>query len=311
MKIINDHPESQRYKVAAFYCFIPLRDDDIKSLKGKLSDIANEGLIKGTILLAPEGFNGTICGQPDYIDRLINVLIEGDYEGFPEIKYSWTRVQAFRRFKIKIKHEIVTMGVMGVSPNSLVGAYVKPDNWNDYLSDPETMVIDTRNKYEIGIGTFRGAINPYTDNFRQFPLWVKSFLRPFVEKNKPKRIAMFCTGGIRCEKATSYLIQEGLDSVHHLHGGILRYLEEVPEEESLWQGECFVFDQRVSLTHGLGIGNYSLCYACGMPLSVEDRKSHSYIKGVQCGHCINTYSVQDRERFSERQTQYDKLLDNK
>ena len=213
----------------------------------------------------------------------------------------------FRRFKARRKKEIVTMGIEGVNPRINVGTYVDPEDWNALVDDPDTLVIDTRNHYETAIGSFDGAIDPGTDSFRDFPHWAESELRPLVDGTDPKRIAMFCTGGIRCEKASSYLQQQGFGEVHHLRGGILKYLEQVPEEDSRWRGECFVFDQRVALNHQLEPGEHSLCHACGLPLSPQQRSDPSYIKGVQCVHCVERFTDADRERFAMRQRQMDQL----
>jgi UPF0176 protein len=204
---------------------------------------------------------------------------------------------------VRIKREIVTMGCPTVKPAEQVGTYVPPQQWDALIRDPDVLVVDTRNAYEVAVGTFAGAIDPGTESFREFPAWVEQELRPLVEQRQPKAIAMFCTGGIRCEKSTAYLLQQGFDNVHHLQGGILRYLEEMPEQGSSWQGECFVFDQRVSVNHQLEPGSYSLCHACGLPLSPADRELASYLEGVSCRHCLERFSDADRARFAERQHQ--------
>jgi len=293
------------FQVAAFYCFTPLQEESIVFLLESLNKNALEGQVRGTILLAAEGINGTVCGPVKGVSSLLQKLQEACLENTLDVKLSWTHVQAFRRFKARRKCEIVTMGVAGIDPNNSVGIYVEPLHWNAYLSDPETLVIDTRNEYEIAIGSFKGSVNPYTDTFREFPAWVDDNLNSLVEEKCTKRIAMFCTGGIRCEKATSYLLKEGFKEVHHLHGGILRYLDEVPQEESLWDGECFVFDQRVALNHDLAPGVHHLCHACGRPLAPEDLKSLSFLRGIQCAYCEDLYTDQDRSRFAERQRQID------
>ena len=221
------------------------------------------------------------------------------------MKRSWADKPVFRRFKARRKKEIVTIGVASVDPSASVGTYVEPEHWNALVDDPDTLVIDTRNSYETAIGTFEGAIDPSTESFRDFPQWAESTLRPMIEEKGSKRIAMFCTGGIRCEKASSYLQQQGFGEVHHLRGGILKYLEQVPEAESRWQGECFVFDQRVALNHRLEPGEHSLCHACGLPVSAQQRELPSYIKGVQCIHCVDRFTDADRERFAMRQRQID------
>ncbi len=294
-------------QVASFYSFTELSDDVITSLFDKVTNLANERQIKGIVLFALEGINGTICGSCEAVNSLLNLLEEPLFDFPLQIKYSWTPKQAFRRFKARRKAEIVTMGVEGINPSKLAGTYIEPNEWNDVIDDPETLIIDTRNDYEVAVGTFNRAINPHTDMFREFPEWVNNKLRPLVEQKQPKQIAMFCTGGIRCEKATSYLNKQGFKDVRHLHGGILSYLEQIPQTESRWQGECFVFDQRVALNHQLLPGTHLLCHACGMPLSVEDRMKNSYIRGSQCHLCKDRFTDQDRKRFVERQKQIDTL----
>ncbi len=310
MKELKNDSSKYNFKVAAFYSFLNLKDELLLSMKEELTIKASEFEVKGTILLANEGINGTISGSVQGINTLLDILQKQLNINSLNVKISWNNKQAFKRFKARLKPEVVTIGIPQVSPSKEVGEYVESEKWNSYLTDPETIVIDTRNDYEIGIGGFEGSINPHTKTFREFPKWVESHLKPLVAKHKPKRIAMFCTGGIRCEKATSYLKQEGFKEVHHLHGGILKYLEDVPLEKSLWKGECFVFDQRVALDHNLLPGEYLLCFACGMPLSIEDRKQSSYIPGIQCHHCMTKFSDKDRARFAERQKQYDLKSNN-
>mgnify|MGYP003313150492 FL=1 len=224
------------------------------------------------------------------------------------VKYSWTEKQAFRRFKARQKKEIVTIGLKQVNPAKSVGKYIKSCEWNEFLEDPDSVVIDTRNEYEIKIGNFAGALNPHTSSFREFPAWVQKHLKPLIKENPSLKIGMYCTGGIRCEKATSYLIDEGFSDVHHLEGGILKYLEDVSPEKSLWEGECFVFDQRVSLDHDLSPGSHTMCHACGLPISPEDLKKPTYIKGLQCEACVNKFTDSDRARFAERQRQIDEIM---
>ena len=296
---------NNQFQVAAFYCFFELSENRISSLKNKLIKHASESNILGTIILASEGLNGTVCGDISAVKKNINILNSILPEKEINFKLSYSKKQAFRRFKIKHKPEIVTMGVDKIDPNKEVGKYVDPKDWNKLASDSNTLVIDTRNEYEVGIGTFPGSLNPHTDNFREFPSWVREELKPYLKKNPKKKIAMFCTGGIRCEKATSLLLKEGFEDVNHLEGGILKYLEMVPKEESLWEGECFVFDQRVSLNHDLSPGIHRLCFACGMPLNPQERNSPSYIAGVQCDYCKGSFTDEDRARFSERQKYYD------
>ncbi len=305
MKIVDEDLSRNGYKIAAFYCFTYLDDTSISTLLTLLSTKTKSNNLRGSILIASEGVNGTICGLPAEVLALVEDLQTVLGKEFLEIKFSWSSRQAFRRFKARRKKEIVTMGVNAIDPTKSVGKYVEPKDWNNYLTDPDTLVIDTRNEYEVAIGTFKGALNPNTDTFRQFPDWVEETLVPYIEELAPKRIALFCTGGIRCEKATSYLKEKGLTDIYHLHGGILKYLENVSIDDSLWEGECFVFDQRVSLNHQLLPGEYCLCHACGRPVSVEDRNRKSYIRGIQCLYCIDLFNDKDRARFAERQRQID------
>ncbi|MEC8096435.1 MAG: rhodanese-related sulfurtransferase [Cyanobacteriota bacterium] len=301
-----------RMLVAAFYAFTPLNPDKCKDLLSELPSLARKGHVLGSVLVAVEGVNGTISGPVAGVDVLLNHLRDSLELGNHhcarlEVKRSWATRSVFRRFKARRKKEIVTMGVAGVDPRSNVGTYVDPEDWNDLVDDPDTLVIDTRNHYETAIGSFTGAIDPGTDSFRDFPQWAENCLRHLLNDTAPKRIAMFCTGGIRCEKASSYLQQHGFGEVHHLQGGILNYLEQVPEEDSRWRGECFVFDQRVALNHQLEPGEHSLCHACGLPLSPCQRSLPSYVKGVQCVHCVERFTDADRERFAMRQRQMDQL----
>ena len=300
--------ESQRCLVAAFYAFTPVEDACREALLGQLPSLARGHDVVGSVLLAREGVNGTISGpEPGVnavLDRLKSSLnLHEQHNARLEVKRSWAEMSVFRRFKARRKKEIVTMGVKTVDPRSSVGTYVDPQDWNDLVDDPNTLVIDTRNSYETAIGSFSGAIDAGTESFREFPSWAENTLRPLLNQQGSKRIAMFCTGGIRCEKASSYLQQNGFGEVHHLRGGILKYLEQIPESESRWHGECFVFDQRVALNHRLEPGEHSLCHACGMPVSAEERSLPTYIKGVQCVHCVDRFSDADRERFAMRQRQ--------
>jgi UPF0176 protein len=298
--------------VAAFYAFTPLNEQQRESLLSDLPKLASANSVLGSILVAHEGVNGTISGPEAGVEALLQSLRESMALGCEqiqrlEVKRSWADQAVFRRFKARRKKEIVTMGVTSVNPRESVGTYVDPKDWNALVDDPDTLVIDTRNSYETAIGSFEGSLDPGTESFRDFPEWAEASLRPLVNDQPPKRIAMFCTGGIRCEKASSYLQQQGFGEVHHLRGGILKYLEQVPEAESRWQGECFVFDQRVALNHRLQPGEHTLCHACGLPVSAEQRTLPSYIKGVQCIHCIDRFSDTDRERFSMRQKQFDQM----
>ncbi len=299
-----------RLQVAAFYAFTPLNDDQRNALLDQLPAMADESDVLGSVLVAKEGINGTISGPMDGVEAVLeflsaNLALGSHHFERLEVKRSWADKPVFRRFKARRKQEIVTMGVTNVDPRTTVGTYVDPNDWNALIDDPDTLVIDTRNSYETAIGSFPGAVDPGTESFRSFPEWAETSLRPLVEQQSPKRIAMFCTGGIRCEKASSYLQNQGFGEVHHLRGGILKYLEQVPEAESRWQGECFVFDQRVALNHQLEPGVHSLCHACGLPLSPQERDHPSYIKGVQCLHCIDQFSDDDRARFAMRQRQID------
>ena len=304
--------KDSRLLVAAFYAFTPLNDKRRETLLTSLPSLAREGDVLGSVLVALEGVNGTISGPEPGVNAVLDHLrasldLGNDHYARLEVKRSWADKPVFRRFKARRKKEIVTIGVASVDPHASVGTYVEPGDWNALVDDPNTLVIDTRNSYETAIGSFDGAIDPGTESFRDFPQWAETTLRPLMEDNGNKRIAMFCTGGIRCEKASSYLQQQGFGEVHHLRGGILKYLEQVPEAESRWQGECFVFDQRVALNHRLEPGEYSLCHACGLPVSAEQRALPNYIKGVQCVHCVDRFTDADRARFAMRQRQIDQM----
>ena len=283
--------------VAALYHFA--RFPDFEKFQKPLLDICQENEIKGTLLLAQEGINGTIAGSRNGIDAVLAFIRANPIFMRLEHKESFTDEMPFYRMKVRLKKEIVTMGVEDIDPNEIVGTYVAPQDWNDLITDPDTIVIDTRNDYEVAIGTFEGAVDPKTKTFREFPDWV----RAQKDLNKNTKIAMFCTGGIRCEKSTAFMKQEGFEEVFHLKGGILKYLEEIPADKSKWNGDCFVFDERVSVGHGLAQGDYDQCHACRMPLSDEDMKLASYEKGVSCLHCIDKKSDQDRQRFRDRQMQ--------
>ena len=297
-----------KFKVAAFYNFSSIIDHEILLIKEELTHLATKQEIKGTILLAYEGVNGTVCGTENAIVQFIETLEKLLKVSEINVKYSWTEKQAFRRFKARKKKEIVTIGIKQVNPSKSVGKYIKAGEWNEFLEDPRNVVIDTRNEYEIKIGNFKGALNPHTSSFREFPAWVQKHLKPLIEENPSLKIGMYCTGGIRCEKATSFLIEEGFSDVYHLEGGILKYLEDVSAEKSLWNGECFVFDQRVSLDHDLLPGSHRMCHACGLPISPEDLKKPTYIKGLQCEACVDKFTDSDRARFAERQRQIDEIM---
>ena len=296
-------PAPGSHQVAAFYRFSTLNPAALPALRDELQGLASGIAVRGTILLAGEGLNGTISGPEAGVQRVLQRLRQLEGMEPLEAKLSWADQQAFARLKVRIKREIVTMGCPTVRPAEAVGTYVPPAQWDALISDPDTLVVDTRNSYEVAVGSFKGAIDPGTESFRAFPQWVEQELRPLVQERQPKAIALFCTGGIRCEKATAYLLQQGFEGVHHLQGGILRYLEEIPEERSSWQGECFVFDQRVTVNHRLEPGSHSLCYACGLPLAPEQLAHPAYREGVSCHHCIERFSDSDRARFAERQRQ--------
>ncbi|MDX8432885.1 rhodanese-related sulfurtransferase [Mesorhizobium abyssinicae] len=284
-------------RVAALYKFARL--DGFEALRAPLAAFCCGRGIKGTLLLAHEGINGTVAGSEADIAALVDHL--NSIEGLAglEVKYSAAAGMPFHRMKVRLKREIVTMGVEDLDPATSAGTYVAPADWNALISDENTIVIDTRNAYEVSIGTFRGAVDPATASFREFPAWVERHR----DQLEGRKVAMFCTGGIRCEKATAYVKSLGFEDVFHLRGGILKYLEQVPAEESLWQGECFVFDERVSVSHGLAEGEAELCRACRHPLTVEDRLSPRYAAGVSCPHCHEVRSDEDRARYAERQRQ--------
>ena len=289
------------YLTTAMYHFVSL--PCFKTLREPLLQFCVSREIKGTFLLADEGINGTVAGPEKSILELLNYLktdplFEGNFKNLSH-KESWSDKHPFYRMKVKLKKEIVTLGVPGVSPTKIVGQYVKPQDWNSIISDPEVVLIDTRNDYEYAIGTFKNAINPKTTTFREFPNFIKTHFDP----KKHKKVAMFCTGGIRCEKASSFMLSEGFDEVYHLEGGILKYLEEVSPKESLWQGECFVFDQRVAIKHGLEVGDYDQCYACRYPLSHEDIRSKKYVPGISCPYCYKRHTPEKLRALTERQKQ--------
>jgi len=287
------------YCVTALYHFTRLAD--YEELKTPLQDMCEMLGIKGTLLLAHEGINGTIAGTDNAIEQLLAFLKADPRLKSLEHKESRTDKMPFYRMKTRLKREIVTMGVNGIDPNNIVGTYVDPKDWNELISDPDVVLIDTRNDYEVEIGTFQGALNPNTQTFREFPQWVENNRDKL---NKPK-VAMFCTGGIRCEKASSFMRLNGFNEVYHLKGGILKYLETQPESDSLWDGDCFVFDQRVAVTHGLEQSDYDQCYACRYPITENEKKSAHYIKGVSCHRCYDKISQDQRERFAQRQKQID------
>ncbi|MBD3643611.1 MAG: rhodanese-related sulfurtransferase [Alcanivorax sp.] len=283
--------------VAALYKFVRL--DDFEQLREPLLALMLAQNVRGTLLLANEGINGTIAGPRAGIDAVLGWLHEDPRLADLEHKESFHDEHPFLRTKVKLKKEIVTMGVEGIDPNRTVGTYLSPEEWNAVISDPETILIDTRNDYEVEVGTFKGAINPETRTFREFPDYVKDTLDPA----KHKKVAMFCTGGIRCEKSTAYLKEQGFEEVYHLKGGILKYLEEMPREDSLWEGECFVFDERVTVDHDLNPGEFDQCHACRRPISDEEKASEKFQLGVSCPKCYDESSPEQKARFAERQKQ--------
>ena len=285
--------------VAALYKFVEI--DDLLSLQSNLYEICEKNNIMGTILIANEGINGTISGKTNEINQTISLLKSDKRFTNIEIKYSSSDKQPFHRMKVRLKKEIVTIGLPEINPNKKVGTYVKPDDWNDLISDPNVVVIDARNKYETKIGSFQNALDPETSSFREFPNWVKKFKS--YKENANKKIAMFCTGGIRCEKASSLMKEEGFEDVYHLQGGILKYLETIDKENSLWNGECFVFDQRVCLTDELEVGSYKMCFACRMPITEEEMQNEKYIEGISCIYCYDKTTKEKKERFGSRQKQ--------
>lgn len=287
--------------VAALYRFA--RFDDFESLREPLALLCQENGIKGSLLLAREGINGTIAGPAEGIAHVLDHIRSLPDCADLDVKMSSADVMPFHRMKVRLKKEIVTMGEPDIDPRASVGTYVDPHDWNALISDPDTIVIDTRNDYEVAVGTFAGAIDPKTTSFREFPEWFRNQREKLLGSGKPPKVAMFCTGGIRCEKSTAFLKQEGIDEVYHLKGGILKYLETVPAEQSLWQGECFVFDERVTIGHGLVQGHYGLCRACRRPISAEDQQSPLFEEGVSCPACHSERTEEQRASYRERHRQ--------
>jgi len=294
MKSMSHNP----FTVAALYCFAPL--ERYRALQVPLLELCKAQGVKGTLLLAHEGINGTIAGSAEGIEHVVDFITAQPELSKPELKYSHATEMPFHRMKVRLKREIVTMGVENIDPLHMAGTYVSPEHWNELLQDEGTIVIDTRNDYECAIGSFSGAIDPQIKTFRDFPAWLKNHED---QLRQAKKIAMFCTGGIRCEKSTAYVRSLGFDEVYHLKGGILKYLETVPEDKSLWRGQCFVFDERVCVTHGLEQGNLQLCRACRRPLSAQDRQHPHFEEGVSCHACYGERSEADRARYRERQLQ--------
>lgn len=283
--------------VCAIYKFVTL--ENYRQLRQPLLRVMTDNGVRGTLLLALEGINGTVAGPRAGIDQVLAWLRTDPRLADIDSKESYTSKPPFNRTKVKLKQEIVTMGVEGIDPRRAVGTYVKPADWNRLISDPEVILIDTRNDYEYRVGTFKNAVNPNTESFREFPQFVKDHLDPA----KHKKVAMFCTGGIRCEKSTAYLKEQGFEDVYHLKGGILKYLEEVPADNTLWRGECFVFDERVTVNHALQKGQYDQCHACRLPITETDKADPRYQKGVSCPYCHDKLSADQKKRFSEREKQ--------
>lgn len=286
-----------RYLIAALYKFVPL--DAGPALQARLKSLCAENGVTGTLLLAREGINGTIAGPEAGLRTVLDGLRALPGCAGLEHKESWADEQPFLRLKVRLKREIVTMGVPDIDPVDGVGTYVEPEDWNDLIRAPDVVTIDTRNDYEVRIGQFDGAVNPHTASFRDFPDW----FRQFRAERPNTRIAMYCTGGIRCEKATAFVKAQGIDEVFHLKGGILKYLETVDPADSLWQGECFVFDRRIAVGHGLAPGTHDTCHGCREPLAPEDLKSPLYVDGVSCPHCHDARSQEQQARYAERHRQ--------
>ena len=285
------------HAICALYKFTRL--DDFEEIQIPLRSFLDSLSVKGTLLLAREGINGTISGTKVSLEKVLDYLQSDPRFLDLEFKFSYSEKIPFKRLKVKLKKEIVTMGLTEIDPTHSAGTYVKPKDWNELINDPDVVLIDTRNNYEYEIGSFKGAINPNTETFREFP----SFTKNTLEQYRDKKIAMFCTGGIRCEKSTAYLKSEGFKNVFHLQGGILKYLEEVNEDESLWEGECFVFDDRVAVKHNLEQGQYDQCHACRFPITKEDTMHPHYEKGASCPRCFGTKNSSQMSRYREREKQ--------
>lgn len=286
-------------RVAALYRFTPFPDPG--ALRGPLLAACEQVGVKGTLLLAHEGINGTIAGTDNAIAAALAHVRALPGCADTEVKFSHAPEMPFNRMKVRLKREIVTMGEPHIDPTQSVGRYVDPMDWNALIADPDTLVIDTRNDYEVAVGTFKGAVDPETEAFGEFPAWFRAHRETLLAGKK--KVAMFCTGGIRCEKSTSFLRGEGIEDVFHLKGGILKYLETVPEDQSLWEGDCFVFDERVTVKHGLVPGEYGLCRACRRPISDDDKASADYEEGISCPRCVHEKTEEQRARYTERQRQ--------
>jgi len=303
-RLMNSSPDPSLplpISVAALYRFARFADPD--ALRAPLAALCCGLGVKGTLLIAGEGINGTIAGSDAAIDRVVAHVRALPGCADVDVKLSRAAAMPFHRMKVRLKREIVTMGQPDIDPLEGTGHYVEPQDWNALIADPATIVIDTRNDYEVAIGSFERAIDPHTASFRDFPAWFRAEREKLLGDGVHPRVAMFCTGGIRCEKSTAFLKAEGVEEVYHLKGGILKYLETVPAEDSLWQGECFVFDQRVAVGHGLALGTHALCHACRMPVSAEDRASPLYVEGVSCPACAEERSDEQRAGYAERHRQ--------
>jgi UPF0176 protein len=285
------------WKIAALYRFVAL--ENLPELQAEIRAVCDENNICGTLLIAPEGINGTIAGQGQCLDNIVDFLDQKAGVKTGELKYSGAEERPFRRIKVRLKKEIITMKAPEANPTKLVGTYVKPQDWNALISDPDVTLVDTRNTYETAVGIFKGAIDPKIETFTEF----KDYVHNNMDPTKQKKVAMFCTGGIRCEKASSYMLAHGFQEVYHLHGGILKYLEEIPAEQSQWEGDCFVFDRRVAVGQDLQESPYQICYGCRFPLTPEDIKAESYEKGVSCPHCINKLTPERARSFRMRHEQ--------
>ena len=289
------------FTVAAFYAFADLLN--VKELQRIFTHFLKKEDIKGTVLLAHEGINGTVSGTKAAIDQFKNFLKSHNLHESQNFKTSKSTVDPFPRLKVKLKNEIVSIGNELADPTKIVGEYVQPEDWNSLISQEDVLVLDTRNTYEFSIGTFEKSIQPETTNFREFPDWLENLESSGIDKNN--KVAMFCTGGIRCEKASSLMKAKGFKNIYHLQGGILNYLEKVDEENSLWNGECFVFDDRVALNHNLEVGSYDMCHGCRMPITDKDKLEEEYVTGVSCPNCFNTKTPNQKKRYADRQKQID------
>lgn len=298
--LVRTEADGRGYVIAAMYKFVTLAD--ISALQQTIMSLCNKHHALGTILLADEGINGTIAAPIDGMAGILDWLEADDRFDGISLKFSYSPSQPFLRMKVRLKREIVTMGRPEVSPAERTGTYVEPKDWNALISDPDVLLVDTRNVYETAIGMFDNAVDPMTTNFRDFPEWAAN-LAAQQDSAKPKKIAMYCTGGIRCEKASALMQDYGFDEVYHLKGGILKYLEDIPESDSKWQGECFVFDGRVAVDHDLNPGSYGMCHGCRMPLSQDDMQRPEYVEGISCHHCQHTQNPERAARFAERQKQ--------